>query len=76
MGYKKDKKTGGFSLGSIIKSFDFFGSSIGFNIGGKTTYGSYIGAFCSFIAVFVTLSYAWRRQNVMLKHGDTIHLET
>ena len=62
----KVKKSRVSQLGSLVKSFDLFGESIGFRVDGKSTYGSYIGAICSLAVIIVTLSYAAKRLEVML----------
>ena len=54
----KENKSLGAKFSSLVKSFDFFGESIGFSVEGKSTYGSWIGAICSLAVVIVTLSYA------------------
>ena len=54
----KEKKSRVSQLGSLVKSFDLFGTSIGFKMNGNSSYGSYIGAICSLAVVIVTLSYA------------------
>ena len=62
----KEKKSRVTQLGSLVKSFDFFGESIGFKVDGISHYGSYIGAICSLAVLIVTLSYAAQRLDVML----------
>ena len=60
-------------LSSIFRSFDMFGKSVGFRIEGKETHGSYIGAILTILVIFVTLSYAFRRFDILSSYGDTTH---
>ena len=62
----KEKKSRVSQLGTLVKSSDLFGKSIGFRMNGQSTYGSYIGAICSLAVIIVTLSYAAQRLEVML----------
>jgi len=60
-------------LSSAFRSFDMFGKSIGFRIEGKETHGSYIGAILTILVSFVTLSYSFRRIDILTSYGDTSH---
>ena len=65
-----------FSLMKIYKRFDLFGQNVQFNVDGKQTVTSCMGATLSFVVVFLTIAYAWTRFNVLLKFGDTTFQET
>ena len=60
-------------LSSAFRSFDMFGKSVGFRIEGKETHGSYIGAILTILVIFVTLSYSFRRIEILTSYGDTSH---
>ena len=59
------------SLMSVYKRFDIFGKGFSFNVDGKETVNSCMGATMSLIVAFVTLAYAWTRANVLVEFGDT-----
>ena len=58
------------------KWFDVFGKSVQFNVGGKETVTSYMGATMSILVAYITIAYAWTRFNILLKFGDTTYQET
>ena len=60
-----------FSLMKIYKRFDIFGQSVSFNVDGRETVTSCMGATLSLLVAFVTIAYAWTRLNVLLELGDT-----
>ncbi len=62
------------SLGSLIKSVDFFGQSIGFEVAGRGTLNSFLGALLSLSIVVITLFYATDRFETMIDYGDTTYL--
>ena len=68
---KDFEKMARFSLMRIYKKFDLFGKRVSFNVDGKETVTSCMGASLSFLVVFLTIAYAWTRFNVLLKFGDT-----
>ncbi len=49
------------TYGNKIKSFDFFGQSIGFEIAGRGSLNSYLGALLSILITILTLFYAKSR---------------
>ena len=59
------------SLMSIYKRFDIFGQGVAFNVDGKETVNSCMGATMSLLVAFVTIAYAWTRFSVLLEFGDT-----
>ena len=59
------------SLMSFYKRFDIFGQGVSFNVDGKETVNSCIGATMSLLVTFVTVAYAWTRFSVLLEFGDT-----
>ncbi len=61
------------SLGSLIKSVDFFGQSIGFEVAGRGTLNSFLGALLSLSIVVITLFYATDRFETMIDYGDTTY---
>ena len=61
------------SLGSLIKSVDFFGQSIGFEVAGRGTLNSFLGALLSLLIVVITLFYATDRFETMIDFGDTTY---
>ena len=61
------------TLGEKVKSFDFFGQSIGFEITGRGSLNSYLGALLSIIITFLTLKYAIGRFDTLLNYGDTAY---
>ena len=72
----KPKKEGGNTFGrlsSTFKRIDLFGETVEFQIDGKASYGSLMGAVLSILVLVVTLSYAFKRFNVMTTFGDTFH---
>ena len=66
-------KAGGVEkLGNRIKSVDIFGESVGFNIGGETsTHKTYFGSLLTLVIIAITVTYAFKRYNVMSDYGDT-----
>ena len=46
------------ALGNKFKSLDFFGQTVGFEIAGKRSLNSYLGALVSLLITAVTLFYA------------------
>ena len=61
------------TLGDKVKSFDFFGQSIGFEIAGSGSLNSYLGALLSIMISMLTLFYALSRHETWSTYGDTIH---
>ncbi len=59
------------SLGERVKSFDFFGQSIGFEIAGRGSLNSYLGALLSIVITVLTLFYAISRFETLHNFGDT-----
>ena len=59
------------SLMSVYRRFDFFGKGVSFNVDGKETVNSCMGATMSLLVAFVTIAYAWTRFSVLLEFGDT-----
>ena len=65
-----------FSLIESYKKFDIFGQDVTFNVNGKETVNSCIGATMTILVAFVTIAYAWIRIDVLLQFGDTRYSET
>ena len=66
-----------FGIGDKIKSFDIFASGINFNVDGKEKANqSYLGTAMTVILMVLTCTYAFRRYNVMVEYGDTVHQTT
>ena len=66
-----------YGIGDKIKSFDMFSSGINFNVDGKERANqSYLGTAMTVILVVLTCTYAFRRYNVMVEYGDTVHQTT
>lgn len=61
------------SLGALIKSVDFFGQSVGFEVAGSGTLNSFLGALLSLSIVVITLFYATDRFETMIDYGDTTY---
>ena len=61
------------TLGEKIKSFDFFGQSIGFEIAGRGSLNSYLGALLSIMITTLTLFYATSRFDTLKNYGDTTY---
>ena len=59
-------------LGDKFKSLDFFGHTVGFEIAGRGSLNSYLGALVSLIITAVTLFYAAGRFEIMRAYGDTV----
>ena len=59
------------SLMSAYRRFDIFGQGVAFNVAGKETVNSCMGATMSLLVAFVTIAYAWTRLNVLIEFGDT-----
>ena len=60
-------------LGDKVKSFDLFGQGIGFEIAGRGSLNSYIGAILSTAITAVTLFYGISRFNTMVERADTAY---
>ncbi len=56
-----------------MKSFDFFGQSIGFEVAGRGSLNSYLGALLSIIIAVLTLFYALARFETLHNYGDTAY---
>ena len=61
------------TLGDKFKSLDFFGQTVGFQIAGKGSLNSYLGALVSLLISAVSLFYAVGRFETMLAYGDTVY---
>ena len=61
------------TLGERAKSFDFFGQSIGFEIAGRGSLNSYLGALLSIMITILTLFYAIGRFETLKNYGDTAY---
>ena len=64
------------AFGDKIKSFDFFGQSVGFEIAGRGSLNSYLGAIVSLLITALTFFYAVGRFETMLEYGDTVYMQT
>ena len=65
-----------FSLLEAYKKFDIFGQDVKFNVNGKSTVNTCIGATMSIFVAFLTIAYAWIRIDILLQFGDTRYQET
>lgn len=63
-------------LGDKLKSFDYFGQSVGFQIAGGSSLNSYAGAMLSLLITALTFFYAVGRFETMLQYGDTVYQQT
>ena len=63
-------------LGDLFKSIDLYGESIGFEIGGESSFTSYLGAFVTLIILVITFSYAIQCFETMRFYQDTTHLSS
>ena len=61
------------AIGNKVKSLDFFGQRVGFELGGRQTLNSYLGALLSVLIIAISLFYAVGRFETMLKYGDTVY---
>ena len=61
---------------SVYRRFDFFGQGVSFNVDGKETVNSCMGATMSLLVAFVTIAYAWTKFGVLVEFGDTTYQET
>ena len=61
------------TIGDRIKGLDFFGQSIGFEIAGRGSLNSYLGALLSISITILTLNYAVSRFDTLKNFGDTNH---
>lgn len=62
------------AFGDRLKSLDFFGQTVGFEIGGQRSLNSYLGALLSLMITAVSLFYAVGRFETMLEYGDTVYM--
>ena len=60
-------------LEKIVKSIDIFGEPISFEIDGRSSSRSYLGALLSLVTTVITFSYAVSRFIKMREFGDTVH---
>ena len=63
-------------LGAALKSFDLFGKGVSFEIEGRSTKATYLGALISLTIIIITISYAARRFEIMKEYNDTTYQET
>ena len=61
------------AIGDKLKSFDFFGQTVGFEVGGQGSLNSYVGVLFSLLISALSLFYAIGRFETMLDYGDTVY---
>ena len=60
--------------GDLLGKFDHFGETAGFHIKGEATKHSLCGSILSIAILVLTISYAYRRFNVLREYGDSTHI--
>ena len=58
----------------LLGKFDNFGETAGFHIEGEATKHSVCGSLVSIAILVLTMSYAYRRFNVLREYGDSTHI--
>ena len=65
---------GNFSIKQAVKSFDFFGENINFNVDGREKTKTYTGALMSISALIVGLLYSYARISILINYEDTTYI--
>ena len=63
-------------ISEFLKSFDRFGSSISFNIGGRNNLGTWSGIVLTILVYILVSCYAYVRFMTMWAYEDTLTQET
>ena len=63
------------NLGSTFKSLDQWGEGVGLQIKGEDRYNSFTGAFLALIIIIITLSYAIKQYDTMIKYEATNYMQ-